>query len=246
MLAVKCDQDIARAKRLAKELDLPLVSDLAVIPTVLIGWESDKLALFPDRSGPVFVDFLNGRLAHRRLYGGGRKQPLARAIGLAKDRIPSVIDATAGLGRDSFVLASLGCKVQMIERSLVIAALLQDAIDRANCDQKIASIMQRMSLVCSDSCQALNNLPSTDVIYLDPMYPEKRKTAAVKKDMRALQQLLGPDHDSAQLLQSALQAAKNRVVVKRPVHASPLQGPHPDASISSPNTRYDIYAIRAF
>lgn len=246
MLAVMCGKDITRAKRLAMDLDLPLASELAEIPTMLIGWEADKLALFPNGSGPVFVDFLAGKLAHRRLYGGGRRQPLARAVGLVKDRIPSVIDATAGLGRDSFVLASLGCKVKMIERSSVIAALLQDAIDRANSDPEIATITQRMSLVCADSCQYLNNLPSAEVIYLDPMYPEKRKTAAVKKDMRALQQLLGPDLDSGLLLQTAIQAAKFRVVVKRPLHASPLQGPYPDASISSPNTRYDLYVVRAF
>ena len=150
------------------------------------------------------------------------------------------------MGRDSFVLASLGCKVQMIERSSVVAAMLEDALDRARQDADVCEIADRLSVTCDDASDYLADVQMEDVIYLDPMYPEKRKAAAVKKDMRTLQMLVGADQDSHQLLEAALKKAKHRVVVKRPKQADPIQGQQPNSSISSPNTRYDIYSIKAF
>jgi len=87
--------------------------------------------------GPVYADFIGGALDYRRRYGGGRKQALAKAIGLKHGATPTIIDATAGLGRDAFILATLGCHVQMLERSPVIAALLNDGLQRARADSKI-------------------------------------------------------------------------------------------------------------
>jgi len=246
MIAIKSDQENRHVFELSRKFNLPLESDLHERPDLLFGWYKNKLALFPNDSGPVFADFVEGKLAHRRQYGGGKKQPLARAIGLSSKNAPSVIDATAGMGRDSFVLASLGCVVKMIERSSVIAALLQDALDRAYQDSEVSEIAGRLSLVFSDSYEYLSDAHAEDVIYLDPMYPEKRKSAAVKKEMRVLQKLAGPDQDSHKLLAIALKKARHRVVVKRPKHAEPLYGQIPNTTISSPNTRYDIYTIKAF
>ena len=246
MIAIKSDQENSRAEKLSEKLNIPLETDLTEKPDLLLGWHEEKLSLFPEGSGPVFIDFVAGKLAHRRQFGGGKKQPLARAIGLSSKKTPNVIDATAGMGRDSFVLASLGCKVQMIERSPVVAAMLEDALDRARQDVEASLIADRLSVICVDACDYLSEAGSADVIYLDPMYPEKRKSAAVKKDMRALQMLVGPDQDSQRLLKIALLKAKHRVVVKRPKQAEPLEGQQPNSSISSPNTRYDIYSIKAF
>ncbi|MFK8066765.1 MAG: class I SAM-dependent methyltransferase [Gammaproteobacteria bacterium] len=252
MLAIKLDSeenDNKGALALAEKLSIPLETDLAQTPELLLGWCEGKLALFSKDSGPVFIDFVEGKLAHRRQFGGGKKQPLARAVGLSSKKTPTIIDATAGMGRDSFVLASLGCEVKMIERSVVVVALLEDALDRAQKDEGTFAIADRLSVVCFDACDYLTKIQaeniSADVIYLDPMYPEKRKSAAVKKDMRVLQKLVGPDQDSPKLLDIALQVAKHRVVVKRPKSAETLIGPKPDTSISSPNTRYDIYSIKA-
>ncbi len=244
MLAIKQDQ--AKSDALADKLNLPLEQNCSETPTILVGYQDDKLALFPVDSGPVYVDFVEGKLAHRRQFGGGKKQPLARAIGLSSKTTPSVIDTTAGMGRDSFVLASLGCQVTMVERSAVVAALLKDAIERALHDPDVSFIAERLSVVCADSVEYLADCETADVIYLDPMYPEKRKSAAVKKDMRALQMLVGPDLDSHKLLEVALDKAKHRVVVKRPKQAEVLTGKRPNTVISSPNTRYDIYSISAF
>ncbi len=246
MIAIKSDQENSRAEKLSEKLNIPRETDLTEKPDLLLGWHEEKLSLFPEDSGPVFIDFVEGKLAHRRQFGGGKKQPLARAIGLSSKKIPNVIDATAGMGRDSFVLASLGCKVQMIERSPVIAALLQDALDRARQDVDVCEIADRLSVICADASGYLANVQMEDVIYLDPMYPEKRKSAAVKKDMRALQMLVGADQDSHKLLEAALKKAKHRAVVKRPKQADPIDGQQPNSSISSPNTRYDIYSIKAF
>lgn len=217
-----------------------------------------KLALSDTRNslgGPISVDFVGGKSGHRRLYGGGRGQPLAKAIGLKPGINPTVIDATAGLGRDAFVLACLGAKVTLIERSPVLAALLADGIERARLDPDIASIAtEHMKLINADAIDYLNNLPSDhqpDVIYMDPMYPHRNKSALVKKEMRYLQEIVGSDDDASQLLDTALKSARRRVVVKRPktapaISGTLLNGRKPNSAVESKNTRYDIYAIQAF
>src|SRR5690606_23122611 len=105
--------------------------------------------------GPVFADFVEGALAYRRLHGGGRGQPVARAVGLKPGIYPKVLDATAGLGRDAFVLAALGCEVVMLERSPIIAALLDDALARAALESEVAPIVARMTLIQADARQWL-------------------------------------------------------------------------------------------
>ena len=215
-----------------------------------LGWlEEDipKLALFPENSGAVFIDFLGGKKNHRRQFGGGKGQPLAKAIGLKAGKIPSILDATAGMGGDAFVFATLGCQVTMIERSPVIAALLQDALDRGlqTAEMEVLASIQNLSLINIDSTDFLSTeQPVVDVIYMDPMYPEKKKKAAPKKEMVALQNLVGPDLDSEKLLGVALQVAKKRVVVKRPAKAPIIELANkrePTMCIKSPNTRYDVY-----
>ena len=195
--------------------------------------------------GAVFVDFLAGAAAHRRLYGGGRGQALARAVGLKRGATPSVIDATAGLGQDGFVLASLGCQVQLLERSPIVAALLHDALQRAVADSEIGAwVGERLSLQQVDSCAYLSNLTAQqrpDVVYLDPMYPERRKSALTSKELRLLRVLVGEDADAAQLLASARCCASKRVVVKRPRRAPTLDTRPADAQIFTPHTRFDLY-----
>jgi 16S rRNA (guanine1516-N2)-methyltransferase len=194
--------------------------------------------------GPVFVDFTAGKSAHRRQYGGGRKQALARAIGMRAGHNPNVLDVTAGLGRDAYVLASLGCHVTLLERRPVIFELLNNGIARARQDPQTADIANSMELIYADANEYLANLPvdsAFDVIYLDPMYPERGKSALVKKEMRYFHAIAGKDEDADTLLLLALQCAPRRVVVKRPAPASALAEKKPDAIVSSKNTRYDIY-----
>lgn len=180
---------------------------------------------------PVFVDFSQaGRLS--------RRDPLARAIG-AKNR--SVIDATAGLGRDSFLLASLGYRVTAVERSRVVAALLEDGLARALADPLVASRLDdRLRIVVGDAREVLLRLPQPDVVYLDPMFPPKRKkSAAVRKDMRFLRMLVGEDEDAPALLDAARRCAKDRVVLKRADDAPVLE--RPTMSYAGKLVRYDVY-----
>lgn len=199
-------------------------------------------------AGAVHVDFVAGAVAHRRRFGGGRGQTIARAVGLKGGANPTVVDATGGLGRDAFVLASLGCHVTLIERSAVVAALLEDGLSRAAQDEEIGSwVRQRMQLVHSDAVSWMEALPEADfpdVVYLDPMFPHRRKSAQVKKEMRLLQHLLGGDEDADTLLPAALRIARKRVVVKRPDYAPDLAGIAPTMRIASKKNRFDVY-VRA-
>ncbi|WP_416351531.1 class I SAM-dependent methyltransferase [Parashewanella curva] len=209
-------------------------------------YEHEQLKLFkrdePKLSG-IVVDFVSGASAHRRKFGGGKGQAIAKAVGLKKGNIPSVIDATAGLGRDAFVLASLGCQVTLIERHPVVVALLEDGLRRAYNDPEIGEWMQqRMQLHYGASQQQLSALNlSADVVYLDPMYPHREKSALVKKEMRVFQSLVGNDLDADELLVPALDIATKRVVIKRPDYAENLEGRQPSTVIATKKNRFDVY-----
>ncbi|CDK51838.1 Oligopeptidase A [Escherichia coli IS5] len=194
--------------------------------------------------GGIFVDFVGGAMAHRRKFGGGRGEAVAKAVGIKGDYLPDVVDATAGLGRDAFVLASVGCRVRMLERNPVVAALLDDGLARGYADAEIGGWLQeRLQLIHASSLTALTDItPRPQVVYLDPMFPHKQKSALVKKEMRVFQSLVGPDLDADGLLEPARLLATKRVVVKRPDYAPPL------ANVATPNAvvtkghRFDIYA----
>lgn len=221
--------------------------------SLLLRQQDGRLELAGDsrRYGkPLQVDFVAGRAAHRRRFGGGRGQLIARACGLGKVATPSVIDATAGLGRDAFVLASLGARVLLIERVAAIAALLDDGLRRARQDVDTAEIAAAMTLMQGDACRDLEALiqasgAEPDVIHLDPMFPHRDKSALVKKEMRVFRELAGDDDDAAQLLEAALDMATYRVVVKRPRKAPPLAGPAPRHVLEGKTSRYDLYVHRA-
>lgn len=196
--------------------------------------------------GPIVVDFVGGAVGHRRRFGGGRGQPLAKAAGLQTGHAPSVVDATAGLGRDAFVLASLGCSVTLVERSPVAAALLADGLRRGALDAETAPIVARMRLVHAQAVawlRALAEEARPDVVYLDPMFPHREKSALVKKEMRAFQAVIGADEDADALLDAALTAARRRVVVKRPKGAPFLAGRAPTLDYPTKNHRFDVYVL---
>lgn len=155
-----------------------------------------------------------------------------------------MIDATAGLGRDAFVLASVGCKLQLIERNPIVAALLEDGLKRAYQDPEIGAFMKsRMVLLpfktISEYAEA--GLSTVDVVYFDPMFPHKQKSALVKKEMRVFQHLVGADLDSDDFFPAAKEMARKRVVVKRPDYAPFIADQKPDFSQTTKNHRFDVY-----
>jgi 16S rRNA (guanine1516-N2)-methyltransferase len=184
---------------------------------------------------PLMADFSAAAWYKRR--GEGKKQGLVRAckptIGL------KIIDATSGWGRDSAVLASFGAEVLMLERHPVMAALLADALsNQCQLDKQ----KMHLTLHHGDAYTYLNNLQKVDypdVIYIDPMHPERNKSALVKKDMQALQQMIGVDNDALELIQLAVTRVKQRVVVKWPQKSKALLATH--TCIAGKTVRFDIY-----
>lgn len=201
-----------------------------------------------DAPGPVRVDFVDGVVAHRRLFGGGNRQMIARAVGIQPGVRPLLVDATAGLGHDAFVLARLGCAVTLIERQPLIAALLEDGLRRALADPEVGPIVTHMRLICGNAIDLLCawDGETPQVIYLDPMFPPREKSALVKKEMRLLRPLVGADNDAPALLAAALALASHRVVVKRPRKAPAIGGEPPGYALEGKSSRFDIYPKKAF
>jgi 16S rRNA (guanine1516-N2)-methyltransferase len=190
------------------------------------------------------VDFVSGAVAHRRKFGGGRGQPLAKAMGLRGGKTPTIIDATAGLGRDSFLLASLGAHVTMIERSEQMHALLAEGMERAAHEGgELAEIMGRMTLMHGDSKDLLPEL-SGEAILIDPMHPPRNNSALVKRELRQVREIVGTDDDAVELVHVALESASKRVVIKWPAKADPMGGLRPIThQIIGKSTRYDVFMV---
>lgn len=190
----------------------------------------------------LVCDFVGGPVGHRFRTEGGRGNALARACGFTRGAIPSVIDATAGLGRDAFLLAGLGAQVTLIERSAPVHAALADGLARARLSgPKAASVADRMTLLHGDSRLLLAEL-SADVVLVDPMHPPRGNSALVKQEMRILRDLVGSDPDALELMQAAILCARQRVVLKWPLRAAQMPGlAGPSHQILGKTTRYDVY-----
>ena len=243
---------LQKAKSLAKNLSLPLSSDDTEDFNYLLVCTEHGLELqanSPEKGGirenPLIVDFVGGANRYRYEKNSTINQPIARAVGIKSGFRPTIVDGTAGLGGDSFVFASLGCTVTMCERSPIIAALLEDGLNRALAgDERIAKIMSHMKLLQGDTCALLSQLEAKPyTVYLDPMYPHSTKSALNKKEMRYLRDLVGDDDDSSIMLQCALTNCTNRVVVKRPKGAPCVKGPKPSHEIRMKNSRFDVYLV---
>lgn len=234
------------AHALASQLGLAVAGEAEM--ALQLGADGLQLQeLGPDAPGPIRVDFVEGAAAHRRLYGGGSGQMIAKACGIQSGVRPRILDATAGLGRDGFVLATLGCEVILSERQPIIAALLADGLARAARDPEVAPIVARMQLLSGDAIALMQDWQGEppQVIHLDPMFPHRDKSALVKKEMRLFRPLVGEDADQSQLLAAALELASHRVVVKRPRKAPAIEGRKPSHQLDGKSSRYDIYAKKA-
>lgn len=196
------------------------------------------------------IDLADPALLYR-LRTSGKRQGIGKAVGL--DKTPGqvhVLDCTAGLGRDALVLAHLGCRVTMLERSSQVHAALQTAMSRAATVPELADALGRMTLHLCNAIDWLaridkHEVPAPDVIYLDPMFPQRSKSAKVKKEMAQLQALLGPDQDLPEVLDAALRLATYRVVVKRPPGDIRLPGPEPAFTISGKASHFSVYTNKS-
>ena len=215
----------------------------------------------------VQVDFASGAAQHRRTQGGG--ELIAKAV--QHTARPVVWDATGGLGRDSFVLASLNLAVHTFEQHPAVFALLQDGLHRAAQSPEIAAIAARITLHQGNAAALMPTLAAQigrpDVVYLDPMYPERQKSAAVKKEMAYFHALMEqPENErskfrrsqnansefrrsqnanDAALFQAARAIAQKRIVVKRPRLGEFLCGEKPAYQYAGKSTRFDVYLPKA-
>ena len=189
-------------------------------------------------------DFVGGPVNHRLRFGGGRGQDLARAAGLKPGVNPHIVDATAGLGRDAFLLASLGAKVTLIERSPIMYELLKEGMERARAAGGItAQVIARMRLIIGDSIALLPEL-APEIILVDPMHPARQKSALVKAEMRQIREIVGVDEDQLDLMKVALSNASKRVVLKWPAKAAPMPGLLPCShQVMGKSTRYDVFML---
>lgn len=241
----------AEAKQLAQQLHLDCFDnlyspDLASYDFLLI-LTDDYLGL--QKTGETndslfFVNFDSGKMRYRHQQASLRKEWVAKAAGISPKESPSIIDATAGLGRDSFILATLGYRVLMLEKSPILYALLQDGLRRATLNSDLNLIIERLQLIHTDSIIWLNQLNDDarpDIIFLDPMFPPRKKSAAVKKEMQILHQIVDPNENDDVLFTAALACTRRRLVVKRPRFAPYYSGYKPNFSLIGKSSRFDIY-----
>ncbi len=254
---------LASSKQLAASLSLPHVDGLAAVPegywflhysrdvqnNVKNNIKSAGASLCLSRKGDSALLNIGIDLAasSRRLENQAslRSELLIKAVGGVADPSSAspqrhIIDATAGMATDSLLLASAGHRVSMVERSPIVAALIEDALSRANNGQ------ENLRLYKGDGCVLIDDISQSDpadIIYLDPMFPEKKKSALSRKGIQSLKQLLTEPEVDALLLGAALECAKYRVVVKRPLKAPEIDGPKPGFSLKGKLVRYDCYSI---
>ncbi len=207
----------------------------------------DKLLLnliLDEKSSQLSFDFIDGEVGFRAARVSKSNEVVARAIGCKPNYRPKVLDATAGMGRDSLIMAFLGCEVIMQERNQAIFLLLSNALMRFKNNPAFDSVSEKISLTRQNSIQSFGQYDDIDVIYLDPMFPERKKSALVKKEMRLFKCLAGDDNDADRLLANALSSNVSRVVVKRPKGSPLLGGKKPSHQITAKKFRYDVYLIK--
>lgn len=241
-----------RAQGLSDRLKAPLAvcepgcSGAAFIPELGLLYlkvSRDGLSLMRDgmELRPDFAEMLP-----RIKQGALQREMLVKAARVKGVEAPRAVDATAGLGEDSLLLAAAGFTVTLCEADPVIAALLEDALARASAHEVLGPIVERMHLVAGDSRITLERAGAStgaqpDVVYLDPMFPGRTKSAAVKKKFQLIHGLERPTEplDEESLLQAALAAHPRKVVIKRPVKGPYLAGVKPSHAIAGKAVRYD-------
>ena len=231
-------ESAARARAAAKALGSDMLEiGTSPSPYLVVGETGAWLEM---AGSQVHIAFDSATMMHRRR--GGQNELLGRAVGVKASRQPTVWDATGGLGRDAYVLADLGCRVTLCERVPVLAWLLQDAINAAMVSghDRVRAAAERMTIRHQDSRQL--HVPACDVIYLDPMFPERKKSAAIKKEAAMLQRLVHPEDDAEVLWEWACRQPVSRIVVKRPLRA-PVLGPRrPSHTLRGKSVRFDVFA----
>jgi len=241
----KNEKYLSRAQALSQKLGIPLFNESEKkFPFLLRVAEDISLELNEKGGpGPLSIDYSSGAINFRRMTG---KQLLLKSVGGAGKR---VFDSTAGLGRDAFVLASLGCNVRAMEKSTVLGELVMDALERSKPDKRLGKIITRLEFSVGESSGFIKNLAvnSFDTLYIDPMFPESKKSALPKKEMFILQRFFAnkasSDNDVQKIFDEGSKKFK-RIVVKRPLNGPPLSDKAKvKVQFKGSSTRFDVYVF---
>ena len=236
--------DVEKAEALAKHLGTSLVFEKPDEngETVFLKADSDGISLAG--KGLVLRADLT-KMIPRIKNGRLQSELLVKAAKIkGANKELTATDATAGLGEDALLLAAAGFSVKLYEYDPVIACLLRDSLERASAVPELSEAVGRMKLFEADSISEMKKpADSPDVILLDPMFPERHKSALIKKKFQLLQQLESPCSDEKELLETALCVRPRKVVIKRPVKGPYLADRKPDYSLSGKAVRYDCFVL---
>lgn len=241
---VRDEKYLQRSKKLADELGSELIYEIN-------SSENSGLVLCYDERGLFLTD---GELCVRsdfadmqkRLKAAGAKTELIlKAAKIKKDRSEiRIVDATAGMGEDAVILAAAGYNVTMYEKDPVIAAILNDNMERSAKNPLLAPVIERMTLIKGDSVEAMKCMNGeADIILLDPMFPARSKSALIKKKFQLIHLIEAPCDNEEELLNAAFAANPKKILVKRPVKGAFLANKKPDYSISGKAIRYDCFVF---
>lgn len=238
------EENLVRAKKLSEKLNVKCVLEKEEADRAALALRFSEEGLYlTDNKNKLMADFshMTGRLKKGVLD----TELLVRAARIKNSEGPlRAVDATAGFGEDSMLLAAAGFNVSLFEKNPVIAAMLDDALRRAAQIPQLTETVSRMKLVCGDSIAAMKSLTDhADVIYLDPMFPKRKKSALIKKKFQLLQQLESPCENELELFEAALFARPHKIVVKRPAKGAYLADKRPSYSISGKAVRYDVIVL---
>lgn len=236
--------NLEKANRIAEKLKIDIVSknDIKSKSQLILQLDETGLSLIGNNM-VLHGDF--SKMIRRIKTNNLQSELLIKASKIkGKQTGLTVLDATAGMGEDSFLLAAYGFEVNLYESNPIIAMLLQDTIERASNDKEIAYIVQRMHVYEEDSIKAMKNLSKKpDIIYLDPMFPERNKSSLIKKKFQLLQQLECPCLNEDELLQSAINVNPYKIVIKRPLKGPYLADVKPSYSLKGNSIRYDCLVM---
>lgn len=232
-----------KAVNLSKKLDIELIiksddTDVKDMNSMYLMFDENGLSLIKDGL-TIRGDF---SAMKKRLGTANLQHEMLVKVAKLKNvtSTPLAIDATAGLGEDSILLAASGYEVKMFERDKYIAALLEDALERAALDEFLGPIVSRMELVHGDSIEAMESGKfAADIVYLDPMFPARNKSGLIKKKFQLLQQLESPCEEGERLVRAALSLKPKKVIIKRPLKGEYLAGIKPNHSAFGRAIRYD-------
>lgn len=237
VINIKNEERREEALALAKVLDAPITKSAGEELTVIFDEEGVSLSGY----GMSYMCDFDKMI--RRINKKGLHHEMLVRVAKTKATEPRAIDATAGMGEDSIVLAAYGYDVTMFEQNPVVATLLKDGLRRASLNPELAEIAGRMHLIEGDSVKLMDKAGEVDLIYLDPMFPERQKSSLVNKKLQLIQKLEQPCSEETALFEAALAIRPSKIVVKRPLKGSYLADKKPSHSIKGKAIRYDCFVF---